>query len=54
MFALAVILDSDGTTCHDIVIGKMGAGAGRTWNIQVRQYGSSIDKDNTAAGNSLK
>jgi len=45
-----MILDSDGTTCHDIVIGKMGAGAGRTWNIQVRQYGSSIDKDNTAAG----
>jgi len=44
-----MILDSDGSSCHDIVIGKMGTFA-RDWNIQVRQYGSSVDKDNTAAG----
>ena len=45
----SVILDSDGSSCHQITISKSGSTT-RDWAIAVFQYGGSVDKDNTPAG----
>jgi len=44
-----MILDSDGSSCHEITISKSGT-TSRDWAIAVFQYGGSVDKDNTPAG----
>jgi len=44
-----MILDSDGSSCHEITISKSGSTT-RDWAIAVFQYGGSVDKDNTPAG----